>query len=197
MNSPLHCYSEVEWREVGERGTDESEWMRNQTCPIEGEVRWCQVHLYRQISAGQTCWLLFQTGNTLFNGWINTSEDLDALALVEVEILAAKAATGSPLGAGQWLQVRCLKIVPFAQIPQMLPTITLANWQVSLPARKPDCASEKLFLFEDGGEQVAITEFFSNDGSSSSPTHFIAVKFSPTDYHEICNWPLIENPASI
>ncbi|RYX82598.1 hypothetical protein EON83_18680 [bacterium] len=191
MHPPILCLTEVEWREVGEYSTDENIWARNRTCPNEGEIRWCQTHYseWVELELFQKRWLLFQQGISLINRGIDSREELEALAIIEIEVLGIKEGTPSPaFEKGQWLRVRCLQAIPFAQIPQRLPPIC-PNTLATLPLiSEPAYASEKLFLHEGGGEQVTETTIYAAE--NGAPTHLISFQISILNECEIYNWPI-------
>lgn len=191
MNPPIFCLTEVEWREVGEDLTAEIIWPRNQTCPCESEVRWCQVHLEtnEQLNVGDRRWLLYQMGNSLVNG-ADSPEELDALSLVEAEVLAVESGIPGPFffsQYSQWWQVKCVQVIPLASIPQRLPLIPAIDIENSRPPEKPACVSDRLFLYASGG-QVVETQIYA--GENSVPTHLVFYQISISNKCEIYNWPI-------
>lgn len=181
------CQPEVEWREADESIPESTIWECNKTCPIEGELRWCQVCLEveERLNTGRKRWLMYQTCYSLANG-LERPEDLDALAIVEVEVLNVDPVSISRVGVLQWWHVRCLQVIPQASIPQRLPALPMTDRANIRPYGKLECASDTLYL-SSWGTQAIETKIYTQDTAPYSPTYLVLYHLSIDRKYEIYN----------
>lgn len=187
MKSPILCLPEVEWREVGDDIPEDTIWECNKTCPMEGELRWCRVRLEVEewLNIGRKRWLIYTTENSLLNG-IGTPEELDALAIVEVEVLNVEPAPISRVGVLQWWHVRCLQVIPLASIPHRLPALPMMDRGSLRPYGELECASDTLYLYS-WGTQAVETKIYTQGTSPHSPTYLVLYHRSIDNKYEIYN----------
>lgn len=132
LSGPISCFDDVVWFEPG---VDPAKPLdgdnHNTTRPLVDETRHVRIRHRQQEPVGERMWLLFQSAQSLFNGFAEPESDLDSAAIVEVEVLSQ---TPLPNRKANWddveyrAQVRCLQVVALVEITSVLSTCRPHHW---------------------------------------------------------------------
>ena len=201
LSEPLLCFTEVEWREVGDENTSEPHWPRNETCPGEGEVRWANLNSGNMppgdaLKIGQSRWMLFEPGFAYFNGFDQDEnpQDLDLCAIIEVELLQVFPPR-SDLGRSTttWTQCLCLRTVPLFLIPTIFPPIPVADKRAS---NLLGTFGKKMTHFMERGEYSNWYMVTNPAATQSVLPHLVLSGFSTDSYGFISNWVVEHDKTS-